>query len=314
MAVHATSTNRHVIVMVDFNQEPRSANETKAEIKEKIDDLTDHKAYIADLTSKTTTNILVIQDPDAIARLGRIFKAQIEASNPERPPPVSPEPSPPLNPIFCPPIKPAIATGAGLAVGGAETTTSPMPVYENINIQQAISETRTFAELSSIVDRAEIKISFWGNRYICVAGYEGTLDIDGFASKTMDLLKQKNYEFSETERQSGRHLARKIDSLYDESSRQPTDASCFTIMFSFWIEVTTFVYNRIKGVPLVIDEWRGTGQYANGSIGKHANEDFNCYTRAQLQSVFGISPDEAQRRGYHHFEINGIHRWKGLRS
>jgi len=181
-----------------------------------------------------------------------------------------------------------------------------------MNIQQAISETRTFAELSSIVDSAQTEISFWGNRYICVAGYEGTLDIDGFASKTMDLLKQMNYEFSETERQSGHHLARKIDSLYGESSRQRINASCFTIMLNFLIEVSTSVFNRIKGVQPVLPAWYGIGQYANEDLGLYANEDFDYYTQLQLQSVFGISPDEAQRRGCHHFEINGVHRWQGL--
>jgi hypothetical protein len=183
-----------------------------------------------------------------------------------------------------------------------------------MHIQQKISETRSFSELLPLSQHAEVKLSFWGGRYVCVDGYKGTLDVDALASKTLELLRQKKYEFSEDERVIGRQLASRIDVLYNDSVVQCVHAPCFTKTLGFFIGVISSFFHRLIGHPNVCSEWYGKGRYANDDSGQYSNEDFMFYTQAQLQNKFNISPTEASRRELFSYEINGIRRWRSPRN
>lgn len=184
-----------------------------------------------------------------------------------------------------------------------------------MDVQTKVHDTRSFEELSQIADRAEVKLSFWGNVHIAVAGHEGQLDCDALAAKTMGLLKQLKYEFSEQERIAGTRLAGKIEHLYRDISAQLGSANFFiktlrivkgiAEMFFDWISGGhSFYFGELRdfGISSIQYEWHGI-------LLQDTNDDFSFYTEKQLQTVFGISREEAERRGYRHEEKNGIHRW-----
>lgn len=171
-----------------------------------------------------------------------------------------------------------------------------------MNIHTALSGARSFSELLPIADHAEAKLSSWGERYICVAGFSGTLHIDALASRTMELLRQLNYEFSESEREPGKHLAKKIDKLYEDSFRQAEEANPFTRAFNILREIISGLFNYFSSTHSIWFQWhQGSFQH---------NVDFYFYTQMQLQTVFGISPEEAERRDCCRDSRDGIRRWQ----
>ena len=179
-----------------------------------------------------------------------------------------------------------------------------------MQIQQKLSETKSFSGLLPLAEHAEAKLSFWESRYLCVVGYEGTLGIDALASKTLELLHQANYEFSEEEREVGVRLAKRIDVLYNDINIQFANYSFFNKIIGFFIDVISSVFNMIISRPNIQHKWYGVGLYANPDLGQDSNNDFSFYTQAQLQARFNISPAEASRRGFFSYEIGGIRRWR----
>jgi hypothetical protein len=159
-----------------------------------------------------------------------------------------------------------------------------------MNLQAVVSNARSFSELLPIAQRAEPHLSFWGSCYITVAGYEGSIDIDGLASRTLQLMRQFNHDFSIREHTAGKRLAARIDRIYDKHIEQIEDAHCFTrILFALWnwpCAIFNYLVYKDRGVLM---NWRGQEQ---------SNHYFNYYSRTQFQSAFHMSPEEAERRGY----------------
>lgn len=154
MSVLATSTIRPAIIMMDFDQEPRSLNEkskeeTKAQIKEKTDALADGTAFLVGTTLKATTTILVVQGTNAAANA---LKAKIEASNPG----------------LSPAANVAIDTSTGLVIGWAETTISPMidhSTERSSDISKKVMDTLAGASVdagSHSLDLCERSLSVFG--------------------------------------------------------------------------------------------------------------------------------------------------------
>lgn len=172
-----------------------------------------------------------------------------------------------------------------------------------MDIEMALSNAHSFSELWALTSRAEAKLSSWGRECVSVQGYEGISNVDVFAFKTIELLKKLNYEFSEQERSAGGHLANKIDHMYNDTSVQVMNSSCPIRILHIINRLIETLSNKIKGIPSSIShEWH--------CLGDTYNEDFDFYTEKQLQTVFGISKEEAEKRGYPHEEKNGIHRWQ----
>jgi hypothetical protein len=159
-----------------------------------------------------------------------------------------------------------------------------------MNIKKTVSEIQSFSGLLPIAERAEVKLSLWGSRHVCVAGYEGTLHIDALASRVMRLLRQVNYEFNETERGPGKRLAARIDQLHAESDRQVMGANLFTQGLVTLRKTITCIFDFFIKCKVI------STRFHWGSFG--FNDDFGHYTRTQLQTVFGLSPEEAERRNY----------------
>jgi hypothetical protein len=167
----------------------------------------------------------------------------------------------------------------------------------NMHIQTVVSRSSSFSELLSIAECAEAKFSFWGSRYVCVSGYEGEIDVNALASRTMELLKELNYEFSLTEHRFGRRLAARIDKLYDDQSRLVSQANWFSQFLDTLRILPCGIFNYfIYGNQGVYSRWRGQDD---------TNDTFTYYTRTQFQSAFRMSPEEAQRRDFIFDHLHG---------
>ena len=159
-----------------------------------------------------------------------------------------------------------------------------------MNVQETVSSARSFSSLLTIAERAEPHFSIWGSRYISVSGYEGTLDVDALAARTMELLNQLNYGFSLAEHTAGKRLEERIDRIYDDHKRQVAQANVVTRILDFLREFPCALFNYlVYGDKGVLWKWRGQEQ---------RSQSFDFYTRAQFQDAFHMSPEEAERRGY----------------
>jgi len=104
------------------------------------------------------------------------------------------------------------------------------PFFETQEIGSALAATQSFADLCVLVRNAKVHLSFWGRRYIKVAGYSGTLPIDALAQRVLELVKQ-NPNFDQSERSHGKTIAALIDQFYDTSDQQVIDSSWLTKKF-----------------------------------------------------------------------------------
>jgi len=158
-----------------------------------------------------------------------------------------------------------------------------------MNVQETVSSARSFSSLLTIAERAEPHFSFWGCRYVSVSGYEGTLDINALAARTMELLHQFNHAFSPAEHTAGKRLAERIDRIYDDHQRQVAQADFFTRVLDVLRILPCGLFNYlVYGDRGVLYKWRGQEQH---------NDSFDYYTLAQFQNAFHMSPEEAERRG-----------------
>ncbi len=99
------------------------------------------------------------------------------------------------------------------------------------NIQQALANSRSLADLLPIARRATAHLSFWGSRYVSLTGYGDTLELDALASKIIELVKQYP-QLDEQERACGQEIASLIDrNIYGSIDIQINNSNCFTWLF-----------------------------------------------------------------------------------
>jgi len=161
-----------------------------------------------------------------------------------------------------------------------------------INIKNAIYNANTFTELCQIAENAEPKLSFWGGRYVEVKGYDGYLDIDDLAARTMQLIKD-NPHFEEEERPAGRNLAKRVDYIYDESIAQvKSTCNLFTKILAFFRSLDFSGLCPLTPRCLTTEtywQWRGEDIcYFEESTERYFNQFDNLYTSVQFEKTFGF--------------------------
>ena len=163
-----------------------------------------------------------------------------------------------------------------------------------MEIQTALSRASSFSELLQIADLAEPHLSFWGTEFVSVSGYEGTLSIHELAARTLELLQQLNYEFSEEEREQGTRLASRVDNIYYNADDLQKDILCITKIMYIIKTIFSFEWLFYSG-SYTRTQWHGEAWvYRLGPM--VYNDDFEYYTRSQFQQKFGLSPEEAASR------------------
>ena len=153
----------------------------------------------------------------------------------------------------------------------------------NQDLRTAIGAARSFRELCPLVRHAEVRLSFWGSRYIQVQGYRGTLPIDALAKRVMELIKQ-NPNFDQHERSHGKTIAPIIDQIYDQSDKQVAEGAWFTKVF-FWFRN---IPNLIAGPSFTRWIWKDCDETLASSFPvKSYHKFFKYYTKEQHERDVG---------------------------
>jgi hypothetical protein len=168
---------------------------------------------------------------------------------------------------------------------------------ENCNLIDVIeSPVHSLADLHYLAAHAEVKLTFWGARYLSVNGYKCTAHIDNLAGRVIEWVRL-NPDFNEAERAHGKSLAKKIVDIYSQSDRQVMGSNFFTRIltafrdfhFSGFCNFSSFYSSTIR------HQWLGRSQWG---IEPGFQEIFECYTKQQFQTVLGRDPTVDFRSWY----------------
>lgn len=100
----------------------------------------------------------------------------------------------------------------------------------HLHMHTAITQARTFVSLLPIIKQAHPNISFWGQRYVHIIGYQGTWPIDALAGHILEMLRQ-NSVFNENERIVCNEIVGLINKSYEISDAQTEYLNYFTYLF-----------------------------------------------------------------------------------
>ena len=83
-----------------------------------------------------------------------------------------------------------------------------------MNLNKCLHATDNFIELKPLIERVKSDISFWGYRYVYLEGSNNRYPIDILATRVMELVQKKHFEYTNLERTAGKKIAAKIDQIY----------------------------------------------------------------------------------------------------
>lgn len=143
-----------------------------------------------------------------------------------------------------------------------------------------------FNQLHAISSIATPSYSFWGIRSIQATGYEGTAPIDSLATRVHELVKTKNFEYTQNERNMGKQIVQNINRIYTTSDKQIANGNLITrIICAIQSFCCLLIYN-----PFIIRNptkapvrwtWDDKNWYSYG-----LNRVFDLYTAKQYREKF----------------------------
>ncbi len=183
-----------------------------------------------------------------------------------------------------------------------------------MQVENALATTNSYKDILTIAEKADAQLSFWGSRYVIVEGYEGALDIDALAEKTIGIIREKNHVLENNERDELRQVTKFINRLYTDSDAQVDRSNCITWIFCKLRKYFAGIWNYTKergfggGWP-VRSDWMSEITY-----GYNRRCDF--YTEDQFKTDFGCTPQEAKQRGFvvQFDQIGSLLLWKPPRE
>ena len=148
-----------------------------------------------------------------------------------------------------------------------------------MNLNKCLHATDNFIELKPLIERVKSDISFWGYRYVYLEGSNNRYPIDILATRVMELVQKKHFEYTNLERTAGKKIAAKIDQIY-KNNDELLKIKCFiTRYLSYIIDVYTFI--TVEFAPRY--KWFIFGD----------NQVFKYYTARQYQEEFQVKPDKS---------------------
>lgn len=162
--------------------------------------------------------------------------------------------------------------------------------------QIILQQARSFVDIIPLVEQAEVKLSFWGTRYVNLPQLNSTLPIDAIAARVIEMIDQ-NPHFDEDERAHGRRIAPLIDRIYQISEQQVAQCNCFTKFLLLLRNLHNIFYVNRNALTCsrTLYAWRDFEAFG---AGPSCRQIFSYYTREQYQRVFHHFPEEARQHGY----------------
>lgn len=151
----------------------------------------------------------------------------------------------------------------------------------------ALDGVRSFTDMIPIVEQVEVRLSFWGTRYVHLPLLNTTLPIDAIAARMIELVQQ-NPQFDENTRATGRRIAPLIDRIYQISDQQVAQSNCFTRLLVYLRNLP----NIYEGAGIRISSWtlyQWRDCEAVYDVGYR--QIFEYYTREEYQRNFHCYPE-----------------------
>ncbi|WP_042280048.1 hypothetical protein [Candidatus Protochlamydia sp. R18] len=150
-----------------------------------------------------------------------------------------------------------------------------------MNFQQVLTSTQSFVKLEPVINQASDEISFWGKRYIYIQRYKQDFPLHDLVACIIEIVIQKEFEFSPEEREAGRKIAAKINQLYQNNDNKLENKNLITRQLcklrDAWLNWTTPYYSpRFK--------WEHT-----------FNNFFEYYTKKQYIILFGCEANNSDQ-------------------
>ncbi|NGX60534.1 MAG: hypothetical protein KR126chlam3_01710 [Chlamydiae bacterium] len=147
-----------------------------------------------------------------------------------------------------------------------------------MQIDRALMLARNFDDLLTLANKAQPHLSFWGQRYVTFKGYDGYLNLDALPKKINNLAKQKRYEFTEQERETGKQL--------HNTYRNVILLSYFQVEMSNWLTYFLVAIRNLRGTIVGHQWWL----YAKKP------RYFEQYNRPQYIQTFGFPPPKKKSK------------------
>ena len=125
-----------------------------------------------------------------------------------------------------------------------------------MNIEQVLSEARTFTDLRKIVEKTQPKVSFWGGYYVEVDGYEGSIPLDTLTEYVIAMI-QSRPNFGDRENKDAMVLEDRINYFYTTSEVLVNDGNCLTYLFMCLRDLFDTIYCACQGRFTTRYRWDG---------------------------------------------------------
>lgn len=145
----------------------------------------------------------------------------------------------------------------------------------------------TFADLAAVVQRTEVKLSFFGRRYICVKGTEETVDFSILVAKIMYVFVEDQH-FSELERIDVRKITKKINQFYLISDDQVRKSNIITRVAILIRRILSAILYRWSSPSQIRRFWES---YEPDGFSLPQCKVYKFYTQKQAKESFGAVPE-----------------------
>lgn len=173
-----------------------------------------------------------------------------------------------------------------------------------MEISAKVNECNSIFDIQALLQDAEgnstaCPTTSWKGRFVEVVGYSGRTEIDAITSKAIEIIKEKNFEFSEQERSAGQAIRRQLSQLYDSTDIQLAQNNLFCrlaycVRETFVHLLGSYFSPEQRHNLLMRREWR----YGIVSM-TPCSEVFLYYTVDLYREKFGHPPDRLEERsGY----------------
>lgn len=156
-----------------------------------------------------------------------------------------------------------------------------------MSIQDPLNNIHTFADLAIAVQKAEVKLSYFGRCYVCINKGEDTIDLSSLVGHMVYLLI-KNRNFSEIERSDVKKISKKINQFYLISDDLARNSSVITRLALIIRKVCRTIFYLSRSTYNLREYWSSGSE----ECCLPQRKIYKFYTEEQSKEKFGFVPDK----------------------
>ena len=110
-----------------------------------------------------------------------------------------------------------------------------------VSINTKFNEINSVKDMHNFMHYIDVKVSFWGSRYVTKKDHTGYLSIDELASKILALAESLKLNYSFWEKRYGNAITERITELYEESDKLIENRNFLTRLFAMLRDVFSHI-------------------------------------------------------------------------